>query len=101
MIGTRFGQRGTPAWYYNLRADPCAELRFGARTAAVVATELDGDEWQAAWDSGSRIYPGYQAYARRIRDRRVHIMLLTAPGTDEPAPHPVGGPQASRRDSHQ
>ena len=26
IIGTHFGQPGTPGWYYNLRADPVAEI---------------------------------------------------------------------------
>jgi deazaflavin-dependent oxidoreductase (nitroreductase family) len=78
VIGTRFGQAGTPGWYFNLRADPRAELRFRDRSASVVAHELDGAPWQAVWDAGNGLYPGYAAYAARIRGRRIHIMLLTS-----------------------
>lgn len=76
VIGTRFGQPGTPAWYFNLHSNPHAELRFRDRTVAVVAEEIEGPEWQTVWEAGNRLYPGYDAYARRIRDREVRIMVL-------------------------
>ena len=28
---------------------------------------------------GRKIYAGYEAYARRIHDRPIHIMVLTVP----------------------
>jgi F420H(2)-dependent quinone reductase len=31
IIGTDFGQATTPGWYYNLRADPPAEVAFTTR----------------------------------------------------------------------
>jgi deazaflavin-dependent oxidoreductase (nitroreductase family) len=80
VIGTRFGQTGTPGWYYNLRSHPTAELRFHDRSAQVVACELQGEQWQAVWEAGTRLYPGYRAYAARIRGRQVHIMLLRSAG---------------------
>ncbi|MGO9293158.1 MAG: nitroreductase/quinone reductase family protein [Streptosporangiaceae bacterium] len=78
VIGTRFGQPGTPGWYYNLRAEPRTEVAFRGRSVAAVAREADGDEWQAIWAHARKIYAGYEAYARRITDRKIHIMVLTA-----------------------
>jgi len=80
VIGTRFGQPRTPSWYFNLRAEPRAELGYRGRTVSVVAREADGDEREAAWERGCQIYAGYQAYARRIDHRQIHVMVL------EPAP---------------
>jgi hypothetical protein len=36
IIGTNFGQPGTPGWYYNLRAQPRAEVTY--RNRSVTAT---------------------------------------------------------------
>ncbi len=80
VIGTRFGQAHTPGWYFNLRAEPRAEVGYRGRTVPVVAREAEGDEREAAWARGCQIYAGYQAYAQRIDDRPIHVMLL------EPSP---------------
>jgi deazaflavin-dependent oxidoreductase (nitroreductase family) len=80
VIGTRFGHRRTPAWYFNLRSDPRAEIGYRGRTVPVVAREAEGEERETVWARGCEIYAGYQAYARRIDHRQIHVMIL------EPAP---------------
>jgi deazaflavin-dependent oxidoreductase (nitroreductase family) len=77
VIGTHFGQRGTPGWYYNLRAHPAAEVAYHGKAVTAVARELQGDEWSAAWAQARKIYAGYEAYARRIHDRQIHILVLS------------------------
>lgn len=80
LIGTRFGQPGTPAWYFNLKKTPQVEVEFGGRRAAAVAREVEaGPERDAIWARGCEVYAGYAAYARRIRDREIHVMVLSAP----------------------
>ena len=76
VIGTRFGQKDTPAWYFNLRANCHATVEYRGTSVAVVASELDGLARDAAWDAGRRIYAGYEAYARRITGRQIRIMVL-------------------------
>jgi deazaflavin-dependent oxidoreductase (nitroreductase family) len=76
VIGTRFGQARTPGWYFNLRAEPRAEVGYRGRTVPVVAREAEGDEREAAWARGCQIYAGYQAYARRLDHRPIHVMVL-------------------------
>jgi deazaflavin-dependent oxidoreductase (nitroreductase family) len=78
IIGTRFGQPGTPGWYYNLRAKPEAEVAYRSRSASVRAREADEEERQVIWDRARTIYAGYEAYARRIKNRKIHIMVLSA-----------------------
>ena len=77
VIGTRFGQKGTPGWYYNLRADPAIQVIYQDKSTAAVAREVQGEERQAIWERACQIYGGYDAYARRIKDRQIHIMLLS------------------------
>jgi deazaflavin-dependent oxidoreductase (nitroreductase family) len=79
VIGTRFGHPRTPGWYFNLRAEPRAEVGYRGRAVPVVAREADGDERAAVWATGCRIYAGYQAYARRIDHRQIHVMVLEPP----------------------
>ena len=76
LIGTRFGQSGTPAWYFNMLKNPEVELEFRGRRARAVAEELTGEARDRAWAAGRDVYAGYEAYARRIRGREVHIMVL-------------------------
>ena len=78
IIGTRFGQHGTPGWYFNLRKQPSAEVVCNSRTVAVLAREAEGGEWQVAWDRARQMYSGYEVYARRITNRKIHIMVLSA-----------------------
>lgn len=77
IIGTRFGQRGTPGWYYNIRASPAAEVSYRGKSVTVAAREAAGKEWQDIWERARKIYAGYEAYARRIQDRQIHIMVLS------------------------
>jgi deazaflavin-dependent oxidoreductase (nitroreductase family) len=79
VIGTRFGQKRTPAWYVNLRAEPRAEVGYRGRTVPVVAREAKGDEREAVWAHGCQMYAGYQAYARRIDNRPIHVVVLEPP----------------------
>ena len=59
----------------------CQSIVFAAEgnnsEIPAVAREAQGDEWQAIWERARQIYGGYDAYARRIKDRQIHIMLLS------------------------
>jgi deazaflavin-dependent oxidoreductase (nitroreductase family) len=78
IIGTRFGQPATPAWYYNLRAEPRAEVTYRDKSVPVTAREADAEERRAIWDQARKIYAGYDAYAPRITGREIPIMILSA-----------------------
>jgi deazaflavin-dependent oxidoreductase (nitroreductase family) len=78
IIGTHFGQPGTPGWYYNLRVNPGAEVSFRDRSVRASAREATDDERQIIWERARNIYAGYEVYARRIKDRKIQIMVLSA-----------------------
>lgn len=78
VIGTSFGQSRTPGWYHNMRSEPKVEVTYRDKTVKAIAREADGDEWQAIWDRARAIYLGYEAYASRINNRQIHIMVLGA-----------------------
>ncbi len=77
LIGTQFGQPGVPGWYFNLRAHPELDVAYRGKVIPARAREVEGDEWAACWAEARRAYAGYQTYSRRIRDRPIHIMVLT------------------------
>jgi deazaflavin-dependent oxidoreductase (nitroreductase family) len=76
VIGTSFGQSRTPGWYYNMRAHPEAEVTYRGKTVRAIAREASAEEGQAIWDRARTIYAGYEAYAGRIKNRQIHIMVL-------------------------
>lgn len=78
VLGTSFGQPRTPGWFHNMRADPNIEVTYRNKTVKAVAREADADERQAIWDRARTIYVGYEAYASRIKNRQIHIMILSA-----------------------
>jgi deazaflavin-dependent oxidoreductase (nitroreductase family) len=77
IIGTRFGQPGTPGWYYNLRADPRAEVTYRETTVRAAVREALDEERAVIWAAARTIYAGYEAYARRITGRKIRIMVLS------------------------
>jgi deazaflavin-dependent oxidoreductase (nitroreductase family) len=77
VLGTSFGQPRTPGWYHNMRADPKVEVTYRNRTIKAIAREAGDQERQAIWDRARTIYVGYEAYASRIKNRQIHIMILS------------------------
>jgi deazaflavin-dependent oxidoreductase (nitroreductase family) len=81
VIGTRFGQKGTPGWYCNLRTGPAIQVIHQDKSTAAAVREVQGQQRQAPWQRARQIYGGHDAYARRITDRQIHIMLPSMPVT--------------------
>jgi deazaflavin-dependent oxidoreductase (nitroreductase family) len=77
IIGAHFGQPGMPGWYYNLRAQPRAEVTYRNRTVPATARQADQGERRAILGQARKIYRGYEAYARHITDREIPVMILT------------------------
>jgi deazaflavin-dependent oxidoreductase (nitroreductase family) len=65
VVGSRGGSRKLPAWYHNLVSGPDATVRVGRREVPIRARELEGDEYEVAFEEAARNYPGYRVYRRR------------------------------------
>lgn len=77
LIGTNFGQSGTPAWVLNLEADPAATVSYRGTTRAVSARLATPEEADGIFASAGELYPGYLAYRRRLAGRRdVRVFVL-------------------------
>ena len=77
VIASNFGQHSNPAWYYNLRAHPRAEVVFEGTTRQVEAKELTGDERERWYARGVEIYPGWTSYRRRATHRVIPVIELS------------------------
>ena len=82
IAGSYFGGPKTPLWVGNLRAaDGAAKVEFDKETFPVTATELEGADRAAAWQTMLRTWPNYAKYEERT-DRLIPVFRLArkAPG---------------------
>lgn len=80
IIASNYGQERHPAWYYNLRKEPQAEVGMDERAWTVRAVEVEGERRQRVWQRALEIYPGYATYATRADHRRIHVFVLEPVG---------------------
>jgi deazaflavin-dependent oxidoreductase (nitroreductase family) len=85
LIGTNFGQRTTPAWVYNLEADPEAIVEYRGITCRATARPATETERDTVWQAASAVYGGYDKYQQRIKGRRIRIFVLESSSDGAPA----------------
>jgi F420H(2)-dependent quinone reductase len=61
-----------------MRGDPKVEVTYRNKTIRAIAREAGDDESQAIWDRARTINARYEAYASRIKNKEIHIMILSA-----------------------
>lgn len=76
LIGTNFGQKHNPSWYYNLKAYSECEARFSGCTDKYIARETEGDEREKYWQVAVSYYKGYDVYKIRAAHRKIPVMIL-------------------------
>jgi deazaflavin-dependent oxidoreductase (nitroreductase family) len=76
LVPTHFGQHHYPAWYYNLCANPTAQVQVNGSIKEYSARTADQDEWDEYWNLAVHYYPGYQAYLERSGDREIPLFVL-------------------------
>jgi deazaflavin-dependent oxidoreductase (nitroreductase family) len=81
LLGTNFGGPDTPAWVFNLEADPRATVAYRGRSIAVVARPADDAERARVWAASQGVYAGYAKYRTRVHDREIRIFVLEPAGT--------------------
>ncbi|MGH3296956.1 MAG: nitroreductase family deazaflavin-dependent oxidoreductase [Trebonia sp.] len=78
IIASAGGQMKNPAWYHNLAAHPDqAQIEVGGKTVNVTATQLAGQERDAAWQRITTAQPRYAGYEKKT-DRVMPVIRLTA-----------------------
>ena len=77
LLGTNFGQPGTPAWALNLEADPRATVSHHGTSREVVARSATDAEAEEIFAAASTFYVGYGHYRQRVGDRRrIRVFVL-------------------------
>ena len=84
LLGTNFGQKGTPAWVLNLEADPRATVAYRGVSRDVVARPATDAERAEVLTASSGVYGGYLKYQQRITGRRLRIFVLEPRTLDHP-----------------
>lgn len=77
VIAANWGQEHNPSWYYNLRANPKAQVTLAGSTQIVIARAATGPERDRYWQQGCRMYPAWNAYKERAPHREIPIMVLS------------------------
>jgi len=76
IVASAAGNVANPGWYHNLAASPQAEIEIGRRKIPVSATQLTGEERDAAWQKVITASPRYAGYTTKT-DRVIPIIRLT------------------------
>jgi deazaflavin-dependent oxidoreductase (nitroreductase family) len=76
VLGTNYGQKPTPGWVYNLKADPSAIVEYRGISVEVVARLATPSEAEDAFALAAKVYPAYSEYRDRIEGREVAAFIL-------------------------
>jgi F420H(2)-dependent quinone reductase len=75
VIGSNAGHQRTPAWSYNLQANPDAEIEIRSTRKSVRARVAEGEERAELWRKVNQMYEGFDDYdANTSRDIAVFVL---------------------------
>jgi deazaflavin-dependent oxidoreductase (nitroreductase family) len=75
VFASKGGAPTNPAWFYNLRAVPAAEVEIGDKTYSVVARVADADERAPIWEKQKRDFPQFAGYEEKTK-RKIPVVIL-------------------------
>jgi deazaflavin-dependent oxidoreductase (nitroreductase family) len=76
LLGTRFGYEATPAWVFNIEADPEIDVDYHGRSVRATARAAGPEEENQIWERAGQIYPGYLLYANRAPNRQIRVFVM-------------------------
>lgn len=76
VVASQGGAPQNPGWYFNLQANPKAEVEIGRSRFAVTARQVGEDERAALWPRLVAIYPPYETY-QHSTTRRIPLVRLS------------------------
>jgi F420H(2)-dependent quinone reductase len=75
VVGSNAGNERAPAWSFNLKANPDAEIEIRGARRAVRARVAEGEERAELWKKVNQLYEGFDSYdARTSRDIAVFVL---------------------------
>ena len=75
VIGSNAGNANAPAWSYNLKANPEAEIEIRGKRRAVRARVAEGEERTELWQKVNRMYEGFDRYDANT-SREIAVFVL-------------------------
>jgi deazaflavin-dependent oxidoreductase (nitroreductase family) len=79
VVASKGGAPEHPVWYYNLTANPHAELQDGPVKKEYTAREVQDAERDAWWDRAVAAWPDYAEYQKKTT-RILPVFVLTEAG---------------------
>ena len=76
LIGSNFGRKTNPGWYYNLKAHPQCTALVNGFAQNYLAHEAQGEEREKYWNMAVAVYQGYELYRIRAAHRQIPVMVL-------------------------
>lgn len=75
IVASVGGAPKNPVWYYNLKADPRAEVQDGTVTREYRAREVTGEEKALWWKRSVDAFPPYEDYQKNTT-REIPVFVL-------------------------
>jgi len=75
IFASKGGAPTNPSWYYNLVANPDAEIELGTERIAVRARVASGEERARIWTKQKELMPGFAAYEKKT-SREIPVVVL-------------------------
>jgi deazaflavin-dependent oxidoreductase (nitroreductase family) len=83
LFASAAGVDRSPAWYWNLIANPDASIEVGDEHLDVHTIELNGAEHDEKYSVQAQRYPQYAEY-QRMTTRTIPVVALTPTGRAKP-----------------
>ena len=77
LMASNWGQARHPSWYYNLKANPEAQLSIHGKTGKYIARDATDVERETYWAEAVNMYAGYAEYKKRISTREIPMFILS------------------------
>ena len=75
IVASKGGYEKSPAWFYNLKANPDTTVQIGGELRPVHARIASAEERKRLWPKVVELYPSYQQYQDRT-DREIPLVVL-------------------------
>lgn len=76
IVASKGGYEKSPAWFYNLKANPDTTVQIGNEVRPVHAHVATASEHERLWPKAVKVYPSYQQYQDRT-SREIPLVILT------------------------
>ena len=76
IVASKGGYEKSPAWFYNLKANPETTVQIGPEIRKVHAHVATDEERERLWPMATAVYPAYDDYQART-ERKIPLVILS------------------------